>query len=184
MSDSGHPAADFGEPTEAAGIASAVRRALEGLRPRVSRQELMWELGISKDVASAALKVAAEAGSDGSEQGPMALDSVVAADLADGTREFRLLPTATMRTEPAESTDSKQHVEVHSVRRSPISTKDAAGLQWMADLDSCWEAYRPPAQDLPPSRPPAAAAARAHPTVVVDLSDSDSDEECRMLRDA
>ena len=30
MSDSGHPAADFGEATEAAGIASAVRRSLEG----------------------------------------------------------------------------------------------------------------------------------------------------------
>ena len=143
----------------------------------------MWELGISKDVASAALKAAAET-ADGSEQGPMSLDSVVAADLADGTREFRLLPTATLKTEPAESTDSKQHAEVHSVRRSPISTKDAAGLQWLADLDSCWEAYRPPAQDLPPSRPPAASAAGAHTTVVVDLSDSDSDEECRMLRDA
>jgi len=142
----------------------------------------MWELGISKDVASAALKSSAET-ADGSEQGPMSLDCVVAADLADGTREFRLIPTATLKTEPSESTDSKQHVEVHAVRRSPISTKDAAGLQWLADLDSCWDAYRPPAQDLPPSRPPAAAAAGAHTTVVVDL-DSDSDEECRMLRDA
>ncbi|CAE7838336.1 hypothetical protein AK812_SmicGene16739 [Symbiodinium microadriaticum] len=182
MSDSGQPAVDVGVAAEAASIATAVRRALEGLRPRVSRQELMWELGISKEVASAALKSSAET-ADGSEQGPMSLDCVVAADLADGTREFRLIPTAALKTEPSESADVK-HVEVHSVRRSPISTKDAAGLQWLADLDSCWDAYRPPAQDLPPSRPPAAAAAGAHGTVVVDLSDSDSDAECRMLRDA
>ena len=123
---------------------------------------------------------------------------MVAADLADGGREFRLAPApaATAPEQPLHA--ERAHTEMYSVRRARVSSEAAVALQWKADLETCWEAFsrRLPAQRAPLGAPFGAPRSRSPPqgvrvppvapraasAVIVDLSDS-GDEECRLLRD-
>ncbi|CAJ1329423.1 unnamed protein product [Effrenium voratum] len=137
-----------------AAVASVVS-CLEGCHARVSQQDILREFGASKAEARSILATAATFGGEGRS---FSLDFVAVTDLADGSREVRLIP---------EETTGRREVEEYAIRKSSISAQDAATLQWRADLETYWERYKEPVTQ------------NREVSVVVDLSDGE--DECRML---